>query len=193
MTEEPVPKKVKQELTKEEFERFLSWLSEDRDTAVKEYEKIKDRLVKFFIRKGCSDPHALFDVTIDRVARKIGGAFECPTPIAFCFGVARRVWQEDRRRPSLVSLPPDDFLPVPGSPPEGQERKARCLDECLAKLSESSRDLITRFYQGRGRVKIDARKMLAKEHGGDERLRMNAFRIRRRLRDCIDGCMNRTQ
>ncbi|HEV3038087.1 MAG TPA: hypothetical protein VHA33_09950, partial [Candidatus Angelobacter sp.] len=85
-----------------------------------------------------------------------------------------------------------DVLPVTPQETDKKERQSYCLGRCLEQLSESDRDLITNYYQVRGRSNTEARKRLIAEHGGQNTLRVKAFRIRLKLRACIDSCMDET-
>jgi len=60
-------------------------------------------------------------------------------------------------------------------------------------LPETERDLITRYYSSRGAGNVEARKQLITEYGGQNTLRVKAFRIRMKLRACIDACMIRIE
>jgi len=179
------------ELTPEAFAKFLLWLSDDPDTAAREYEKIRKKMVRYFTLKGCDDPDTLFDKTIDQAARTHDSTDDYPTPLALCYGVAKNIWREDCRKRKPDPLPDDDLLAVPESETEEREQEAKCLETCLSRLSAGSRNLITRYYQGHGREKIEARKQLAAAHGGENTLRIKAFRIRGKLRVCVDECIQR--
>jgi len=58
-------------MTEEEFDKFLEWLHPDRNHAADMYEKIRRRLIKIFICRGCIIPEDLTDDTINRVIRKV--------------------------------------------------------------------------------------------------------------------------
>src|ERR1044072_1599961 len=55
----------------DEFDLFLSWLQPDRKEAGKEDEKIRRKLVYFFIGRRCAEPEDLADETINRVVRLV--------------------------------------------------------------------------------------------------------------------------
>ena len=76
-------------LTPEAFGRFLHWLSPDDQQAVSEYLSVRKKLVRFFVHKGCDDPDALFDETVDIVVKKIEECLDCSNPLGYCYGVAR--------------------------------------------------------------------------------------------------------
>lgn len=176
------------------FDEFLRWLSADRDLAAVKHEEIRKKIVKYFVRKGCDDPHELFTETIDRVVRILDSGAEYSNPLALCFGVARRVWLEDKKKPKID--PFGDEIPSPPPPPRDdapnlQEQRLDCLESCMDKLSEGDRDLINRYHEGEGRGKIESRRQLAAEHGGTNTLRIKTFRIRAKLRICVTDCLRR--
>jgi len=175
----------------ESFERFLHWLSPDRDLALRKYDEIMQKTRKHFVRKACLDSEDLVAETRDRVVKIVSSGSNYPNQEALFFSVATNVWHEHLRKPRLGSLPDDDLLPIVPQETEEKELQANCLERCLAQLSDSERDLIVRYYQGRGRNNIDARKQLMAEHGGENTLRVKAFRIRTKLRACMGDCMRR--
>jgi DNA-directed RNA polymerase specialized sigma24 family protein len=176
-------------LTPDAFARFLRWLAEDVELALKRYWALRKKLVNFFVRKGCSDPHELFDKTVDVVVRKIDAGGEYTNQDAFCYGVARNIWLEHSRKPKPDPLVTDNIPSPPDDERESLEQKLKCLEGCMEELSPRSRDLITRYHQNQGRQKIESRKELAKEHGGENTLRIKAFRIRKSLHDCVNACL----
>jgi DNA-directed RNA polymerase specialized sigma24 family protein len=176
-------------LNPDAFARFLRWLAEDMELALKRYSVIRKKLVNFFVRKGCSDPHELFDKTVDRVVLKIAAGGEYTNREAFCYGVARNIWLEDQRKPKPDSLVPDNIPSPPDDERELLEQKLKCLEGCMEELSPRSRDLITRYHQYQGRQKIECRRELAKEHRGENALRIKVLRIRKSLHDCVNACV----
>ena len=70
----------KRTLTPEAFGKFLRWLSEDDELAVREYQRIRTKLVRFFIHKGCTDADDLFDKTVDIVVAKVESCEEYHKP-----------------------------------------------------------------------------------------------------------------
>lgn len=174
---------------REPFELFLHWLSPDRELALKKHNEIMRRLNKYFVRKSCPDPEELAGETRDRVIKIISTGHDYPNHDALFYSVASKVWHESLRRPRTEPLPPDQFLPTSQQETEDKELKAYCLEKCLAQLSASDRDLITRYYQGESYDTIEVRKALMIEHGGENTLRVKAYRIRIKLRTCMRACM----
>lgn len=171
------------------FEKFLLWLSLDRDLALKKHDEIMRRIRKHFVRKGILESEDLASETRDRVIKIVNGSREYPNPDALFFSVAFKVRQEYLRKRKPDPLPADNLLPVPEQETEHKEMLEQCLQRCLARLPDSERDLITRYYQGRGPDNVQARRQLMAEHGGESTLRVKSFRIRAKLRICINGCM----
>jgi len=74
-----VARGAKKALTPDAFGKFLRWLSQNDEEAVREYQSIRMRLVRYFVHKGCPDPDDLFDRTIDvLVGRTVDGG-DCPS------------------------------------------------------------------------------------------------------------------
>lgn len=173
-------------LSRDAFDNLLSWLAPDRDEAGRKYEEIRRKLIRFFTCRGCCNPEDLADETITRVIK----AMESRTaeykgePIAFFYAVAKRVYLEASRIRPLSS----EDLPAFGGP--DREGELDCLETCMGKISESCRDLISRYHQQEGSAKIEARQKLARELGLEmNALRIQACRIRKTLRDCVSDCI----
>jgi hypothetical protein len=180
----------KRVLTPEAFGMFLRWLSRDDELAIREYQSIRKKLVRFFIHKGCADPDALFDETVDIVVGKIEQCAGCP-PLNYCYGVAKNVWRAYTRRYKDVTL---DVEVVSPERPQGeiQEHELKCLDRCMEKLAPADRDVVSRYHNDLGRNKIQTRKLLADGLGGANALRIRMCRIRKDLRVCIVDCMRQS-
>ncbi len=179
-------------LTSDSFEKFLCWLSPNRDEAGRKYEQLRKTLVKRFTWRGCHIPEELFDETVNRVAKKIAlGTVECTgDPFAYCYGVARLVLLEYWRKPKPELMPEN----VPSSDIHQREwdpTELDALSKCLDQLSARDRDLITRYYEGAGRERIEMRRKMASQCGGANALRIQIWRIRARLRDRISEWVGR--
>jgi hypothetical protein len=189
MDPQPAPEKQRY-LTPEVFASFLRWLSPDPARAAREYLNIRNTLMKFFVRKGCTHTEELTDRTLDRVVLIVHHEPEkYPTPIPLCCGVGRRVWLEYLRESTPEALGDED-IPAPAQPEEEfTEDEVHCLGHCLDQLSSRDRELITQYHQFQGRQKSENRKHLAQIYGGLNKLRITACRIRARLHDCINSCV----
>jgi hypothetical protein len=177
------------------FDALLNWLDQGIDSNGKAYVEMRKRLVFYFDRKNCSTPDELADETLNRVARRLEeeGTIESETPAKYCYIVARFVFMEYLRESHRAGVAldevrrqgPGDYSFVP-EVLNDKEKRLACLGQCTSKLEPVSRELITRYYVGKGRVKIANRRSLAESLG----ITMNALAIRAlRLRDKLEVCV----
>jgi DNA-directed RNA polymerase specialized sigma24 family protein len=184
------------------FRQFLSWLDDGADSQGERYLEMRRRLVAYFDRKNCVAPDDLADETLNRVARRLEeeGAITGTAPAQYCYITAKFVFLEylrgDRHsHTSLSELSPGEADAVLGAASvasddvQSKERLSVCLEQCLAKLPSSDRDLILEYYRGEQRTKIESRRGLA----ANLRLSVNALsiracRIRNKLELCVREC-----
>jgi DNA-directed RNA polymerase specialized sigma24 family protein len=177
------------DLSPEDFEALLKWLDEDREKAGAIYEKIRQRLVRFFVARGAADAEDLADETINRVTSKIKEIQNNFTGdrLRYFHGVAKNVWMENSRKP-----PPPE--PPPPSPDSSQiEQEYRCLEECIQRLTPKNRELLLQYYYPQeGCSLTEQRKRLAETLDiAPNALRIRAYRIRAWLQKCIEKCLAR--
>ena len=170
------------------FEKFLLWLSPDRNLALRKHDELQKKITKYLVRKGCPDSEELFGETRDRVIEIVNAGQEYDNPDALFYSVARKVWLEEQRK--FKPEPLVDDLPESSHETGTQELIASCLEGCLAKLPGAEREFIIQYYEGEGQGKIESRRRLAAARGGDNIVRIKAFRIRARLRACLTDCLN---
>jgi RNA polymerase sigma factor (sigma-70 family) len=174
-------------LTQSAFQQFLDWLDGGTDSGGSRYLEIRRRLVFYFDRKNCPSSDELADETINRVIRRLEeeGNIISDTPAHYCFIVARFVFLESlRKRGGRVSFD-EKVGTIPDSMEEEQEaqRRSECLEECIQNLEAQDRILITGYYQGEQRAKIENRRAIAARLG----ITMNALSIRVcRIRDKLE-------
>jgi RNA polymerase sigma factor (sigma-70 family) len=170
----------------EDFNNLLNWLDEDRERAGQVYLEIQSNLIRIFARRGCSAAEELADETMSRVTRKASDIAKTyvGNPRLYFYGVARNIYKEYmKKQPEPLLLPDPD-------PAEEKERRFNCLDSCLGRLDDRSRDLILAYYMDEKRAKIDHRKELAKRLGFSiGTLRMRAHRIKIALHRCVSDCL----
>jgi DNA-directed RNA polymerase specialized sigma24 family protein len=186
--------------TPADLDNLLHWLGPDTATGAQRYVEIRKRLMTLFECRGCDSPEELADETLDRTARAIlkpGFMFD-GNPMAYLRGVARNVWLESLRRFRMVS---QESLPeladlVAQTPEEiaGKELLFDCLDRCLAQIAADKRSLLLSYYQGEKSAKIDRRLQLAQERGLESNaLRLQVFRMRNTVRQCVESCVGRAK
>ena len=172
--------------------------------ASQNYEKLRTKLICFFAWKRCENPEDLTDRTIDRVARKIDDGEEIGNVTAYCRRVAgfvlKEYWDESSKRQSILEelqtggqlvLDPR-IAPDESNHSELSERRLNCMRQCLDNLSPDNRGMITEYYHGEKRAKIDKRGCMAKNmliSKNAQRIRI--FRLRRILAACVNECLER--
>jgi DNA-directed RNA polymerase specialized sigma24 family protein len=183
-------------LTQEDFDALLGWLSANRDEAGVVYEKIREGLIRFFRFRGCDDPQALADETINRVALKVStfDSSKNVKTITYFYGFASNVFLEYSRtaRKREVSWESEDFT-APRAfmmTDNASDAECGCLDECLTKLPREESALVVEYYAKDKNEKFELRRKLAEERNLKmPALHTKVFRIRGNLRNCIEKCL----
>jgi len=179
-------------LTRENFDVLLQWLDPDRETAAQKYEKIRQRLIRLFIGRGCLDAEELADETINRVTYKIPQLIKTYVgdPAYYFCGVADKVhleWLRKEKKKKNLQLQ-DTHYDVESDPES--ESEYECLETCLDALPAAHRELIVEYYKKEKRAKIEHRKNLAEKLGITiTALQIKTCRIRAGLLRCVRGCI----
>ncbi len=189
--------KKERDPTPEEFEKLLDWLDADREVAGMKYKTFHLRLIRIFVSRGCIDAETLADEVMNRVAVRIEKVVETYEDPARCFqGFAERVyleWLRDPKRSEVEPAPP--ILLDEGEQKEAEreecEQEDECLTRCMGELRAADNELFRRYFQGEKRARINVRKKLAEEYRlTANALRIKAHRLRRRLRRCLNACLD---
>jgi RNA polymerase sigma factor (sigma-70 family) len=175
---------------------LLSWLDENREQATTAYLDLRRGLVKIFSWNHCADPEGLTDEVFDRVIKKLPGLMDSyeGNPKLYFYAVANNVIKEYRKAASShVSLDGFDY-PSDASLTDEQETletMSDCLERCLQGLSKEKRDLILSYYSREKREKLLHRAEMARRLGVPiGTLRVKMLRIRTRLEECIEDCLD---
>lgn len=185
-------------VTRAAFDRLLLELDPDRERAGERYEQIRQKLSKFFQWRGCEAPEDLVDLTMDRVAKKVGEGADIHTRDVYLFfhGFAVNVLREHWKNKQKAEVKSLDELPVPPEAAENlndaaeREQQLECLDGCVHKLPPQQLKLVTEYHQGEGGVKIARRNELAKQLNIPlNALRIRVYRIRGELESCVSACL----
>ena len=180
------PAKKLHVLEQDEFDQLLGWLDPDPQRAGLTYEKIRRRLISILASRGCTCAEDLTDEIIDRVARRVVDIRDeyVGDKAIYFLGVMNNVHHEYLKHPTMPR-PPE-----PVDDADAKEKTHQCLERCLASLTNSSRQMIERYYAEDKQAKIDLRKRIAKEFGiSPNTLRLRALRIREKLQACIEQCL----
>lgn len=192
------------ELNRAEFEHLLTWLSPNKQEAGQMYENIRYKLLKFFEWRGCFQAEECTDQTMDRVMAKVAHGEEIRTQNQYLYflGVGKNVlleyFKQQKKKITALDTLPQSQLPAvdPGeieaqqSGDEFWQQRLQCMRQCLQTLQEEKRAMITGYYQGKRRTKIENRQRLAQWlHLSENALRIRTHRIREELEACIQKCM----
>lgn len=196
-------RKVKDPITQADFDELLRWLDPERARAGEKYEAIRQRLIKLFEVRGCSDPHDLADETINRVTRRAGELADDYTgdPSLYFYGVAQKVFLEylrHRSSPSTtVSLPDPAVERIPMVPTSYDEEQKEFLlsvfDECFETLSKANRNLLLDYYGGAGSFGKHRKEIANQMSLSQTALRKRVQRLRIAIRECMELRMSYEQ
>ena len=181
-------------LTPDCFEKLLAWIAKEQvaagsafeESAGRSYEKIRQSLIRYFNSRGCSDPEMLADKTFDRVCEKVEEVEPnySGDPIRYIYRVAHHIYQDSVRKGPLPRM-----VPLPDSGPE-VELRHQCLDECMSSLDPDAGNLLREYYSKDRQARIDHHKEMAGRLGIEpDQLRLKMHRARKRLRKCVDECV----
>jgi DNA-directed RNA polymerase specialized sigma24 family protein len=201
-------------MTKDEFEALLEASDPDRQRAGERYEQMHRHLVTLFRNRGVTSAEEAADETINRVAKRLHEGVEIKTKIeSYVRGVAKKVASEileDQTKEvglnnveelhltctdlagKKVELGNRNVNPV--NYEDEQEirlqRLEKCVQKSLLRLELEECSLITKYYLGEKKEKIENKIRLAaglKCKLGT--LKVRAFHIRQKVRRLMEECM----
>jgi DNA-directed RNA polymerase specialized sigma24 family protein len=180
--------KKERDPTREEFEKLLLWLASNPNSPGDSYQRFLNRAIQIFRSRGCVDAESLADEVSNRIAVRIYTLIEkYPEPMRCWLGFIDNVfleWLRDQRKFANAKEPP------PPRPPEELEKEDNCLEKCLREFTPAERDLFTHYFGGERRNHIKDRRKLAEELGlTANALRIQAHRLRKRARECMEECL----
>lgn len=174
------------------FDALLARLRRDGDAGLG-YESLRRRLLQFFRLHAPAEASELADITLDRLAHKLGEGTQVDSVPLYTLGIARMVLHEAgarRTRWHAVETDPD-LLPDPrdADTTETAEEIATAvaaLTHCLDDAGHATRELALAYYAADGGERIATRQRLAAE----QRISVNALRNRMlRVRNALERCV----
>jgi hypothetical protein len=170
---------------------LLARLHSDRVRAGERYETLRRTLLKFFELRRHADADVLADRVIDLISRRLGEGLAIESIELFALGVARHVDSDVRRSKSArrVAVEAAGELTDPAGTPESaltrveaerqQAGERKRMLHRLQQLPMDIQSLLIDYYRGSGRARIQRRRQLAAERGGNlNSLRIAVCRIR---------------
>lgn len=187
------------------YNLFLKWLSPEEDLSKKEFEKIWNALTRYFEARGFNNSQDLADETILRLVGKLSASQKTDSEFSeysfgYIIGFARNIAREhlkkenikNKREISLEDLP--EFL----TPTTYQEQPLKlhilaqlnCMEHCLKQLPEKDKKLIVEYHLPEDiPLKVLRKKLSEKYNTSDSDLRVRIYRIRGKLRNCLENCL----
>jgi RNA polymerase sigma factor (sigma-70 family) len=179
----------------EVFEKLLTWLDADRDCAGERYERLRKKLIAFFLHRHIP-AEEWADKTFDRVADLLGKGKDVSAEKQeqYCLGVARNLAREfwhkcENRSKEREPFPVANDDPVAGRLCQERQqawldRKNDCMKESLAQLKPDQKELLLLYYDGDEETRARNRRKLAEELGiSEEALRVRVHRARHIVRE----------
>jgi len=181
------------QLTAATFDFLLTKLAPDSTQAGMRYEKLRARLIVFFLRRMQPAPEDLADETINRLARRLFEGEEVASIEAYALGIARYVLKEQTVLAAREATSGNILLDNVSDPKHtiGDEafdrnRELDAMEQCLSLLAEEDAELLTSYYLVEGKGKIGKRRLVAETLGvTSAALRSKVFWICDALRRCI--------
>jgi DNA-directed RNA polymerase specialized sigma24 family protein len=180
--------------TRAAFEKFLASFSSNPNEAAEHYEIARLKLIRFFERRHLCGAERLADESLDRVMRRIDEGEVVTNMMAYVYRVASYVvleaFKEQEKIQKLADMTP---LTSEAPPFEEDEETPRshCFDRCLSGLEVETKTLILDYYREDGQKKIQLRRQIAEKLGiGLNALRIRAHKIRVRLEQCVEQCLD---
>jgi DNA-directed RNA polymerase specialized sigma24 family protein len=163
---------------------FLSRLDPDPRLAEEKLRAFCEKLIHFFEARGCWEPADLAQETILRATRRFAEEADVTVdPRAYCWGIAKNLLLESRRRRCEVDLPEDlagPWRPVGLNPIENR----LLIRRYLAVLPQEDRQLLVRYYS----APEDRQTMAARLGLSGNALRIRISRIKDNLRRWMQEC-----
>jgi DNA-directed RNA polymerase specialized sigma24 family protein len=186
----------KNDITQEDFDGLLGWLSSDSAEAGKKYEEIRRGLINFFHFRGCFDAESLADETFNRVAAKLSivQPDENFKLANYFYSFAGKIYLEDlKKRQKLVSGD-DEFENLTaegGAWAEENRPGVVCMEKCLASHQPDERTLLVKYYGFEKDDRAEQRRKLSdRENISIHLLQTKISRLRKILRDCLKKCLD---
>ena len=181
------------QLTAADFGLLLSKLAAEPYQAGLRYERLRSRLILFFLRRLLPHPEDLADETMDRLVRRLAEGEEIASIEAYALGIARFVGREQAAVVARETVAGKEFWENILAPDITKDREALdhgsrldAMEECIALLPPADIKLLADYYLAETGSKIEARRQLAKRNAiTSAALRKKIFGISNGLRDCI--------
>lgn len=197
-----MPKSVCDALTGERFSALLERIDPDPSRAAEKVLRLRRRLDAYFRYNHCSFTDELVDRALDILATRLSNtAVESVERylMAIAQNLVRKAWARRRRLPLALDEVSD--RPAPASDPlrsveESETRRLRagCLQQCLDRLPDRSRQLFLDCQTGDKSERAEHKHRWAERLGlSPVALRVRLHRIRSSLEVCVTDCLRKRE
>lgn len=179
-------------LNRQQLEALLNWLHTDTEKTGQIYNKILNRLHKYFTCNGCRHSEDCTTVVMNRIAKKINEGEKIEKePVAFALGFARLVlheywrWQKNSPEIAKPEIPEPPIVDEQENP--GREK---CWEKCLKTFPYEKIKLLKDYLSANRKQKFEIAKNL---NTTIESLRVKISRIKEALKKCEGDCLRELQ
>lgn len=173
------------ELSASSFTALLAALHSDRSVAGQEYERLRRRLIQFFIIHGAHRAEEIADEALNRLAKRISQGEAIQNIDQYLAGIGRMLLLEERQRGKreLAIVQQQSTVAMQSS---NEEEMLQALESCLTQLASDHQQLLKRYYSAESRARIRERERMAAEMGiSVNSLRNRTLRLREKLEACV--------
>lgn len=185
------------------FEKFLTYLTLDREQAWERYDHLRNAAVRYSISQRAPDPYSCADEVLRILQKRIAEGEEIEHIEFYIIGITRNVLRRDseRRNKREVELPEresENVHSVATSPlkileeKDEVKRRKKCLTMCLRDLPAPERALLEEHGLGNEHHKTERTSLAARLGITPVNLRVKVFRIKEKLKRCLASCLEKS-
>lgn len=182
-------------LAAEGFQSLLAQLGPDPQQAGLRYERLRERLILYFLRHLLDSPEDLADLAIDRLARRLMEGEQVASLEGYALGIARFILKEQAALQMRKTQSNEYLLQNVLDRNLTQDKEAYLRDQqldamerCLSTLPSEEVELLNTYYLVEQKQRIRVRRTLAENLSlTPAALRRRIFGICRGLRACIQA------
>ncbi len=152
----------------------LSLFGPDPQRAEERYWLLRQKLIMYLARRGCTAPEDQADETVFRLLNRIADGVQVESLEAFVFGIARNVAREPKER----------LVPVPTPIRDLSAPSRLCLKRCLAQLDADTREMLEAFFLDSDRSAQAGRLGMSRNALG-----IRVCRAKAKIRPCLERCL----
>ena len=168
----------------------MAWMGTE-DVAANRLDLARRKLIFYFRRRGFGvDAEDLAQEVLKIASEKCAGEEMPPyeLPEQLFFGIANLLSKQQYAKKKINEYEAESAQKGGLRPEQADSNELRCLDPCLKQLSPEPLSLLLQYVDGDkwDRTELAQRLCIPRDD-----LSVRVFRIKRRLADCIEQCINK--